>query len=146
MPDQPTFDISARGIGAAESTTTTGAPDWSELLLEVDCEKPWRAQGATGSMFLTREAAHQIIEALRGSLGPSGGMTIIELIWGQLDAVMDRLMADIALGGPGGFEDHDKGEALGLATAIAILRRPDAYDVDAVREEALVRWEARSER
>lgn len=136
MPDQPTFEITARGIGAAESVGGI-VPDWAELLFEVDCSKPWHAHAAAGSMFLTRNAAHDIIEALRGSLGPSGGMTIIELIWGQLDEVMDSLME------PGQDDERNRGHAYGLALAIAILRRPDAYDVDAVREEALIRWEAR---
>lgn len=66
------------------------------------------------------------------------GKSLIEMIWDQLDEVMDRLM-------DGSAEETDKGKAFGIATSLAILRNP--YDVpaalEAVRAEAMERWESR---
>lgn len=141
MPNQPDFEISARPIGADESQHEgTRIPDWSEIQLDIDCEMPWRPPLAHGTMYITRAAGHLIIEQLRDALTPGLlGRSIKEMLWAELDSVMDDLMGmDLDPDA-----NHLKGQALGLATSIAILVNPYGYDIDQIREEALLRWEAR---
>lgn len=64
----------------------------------------------------------------------NAGKSIIELVWDQMDAVYARLMS-------GETEKGDKGQARGLAIALAILTNPYANDVDAIRMQAHARWE-----
>lgn len=64
------------------------------------------------------------------------GKTIREMLWADLDAVMSRLMAEGEAA-----EESDKGEAYGLARAIALMDDPWQPDIDAVRAEAVERWE-----
>jgi hypothetical protein len=66
------------------------------------------------------------------------GRSIIEIIWEDLDDVMDRLMAEPT--------DADKGEALGLARALATMMNPYEKNVDSIRGEAFERWQEREER
>lgn len=81
---------------------------------------------------------------MKGSGKPPGtyaGPSLLELVWRQLDEVMDELM-DARLDG----REPDKvqaGTALGYAGAIAIFSNPYNPNVDAVRAEAVERWEAR---
>lgn len=69
------------------------------------------------------------------------GPSILELVWVELDKVMDVLMA-AKLGGelP---EPERVGSAQGLALAIAILLNPYKPNINAVRVEAVNRWEGR---
>lgn len=66
------------------------------------------------------------------------GLSILERIWLLLDETMDALMADGKNAHP-----QTRGQALGLAMAIAVLAHPDLPTVDAVRREAVERWERR---
>lgn len=68
--------------------------------------------------------------------GMCAGKSIEELIWERLDAVVDRLKK-----GGGTVGDYEKGEAIGLATALAIISNPYIVNIDAVRGEAVSRWE-----
>jgi len=83
------------------------------------------------------------------------GKSILETLWDELDAIVDRLQAD----GPPNrelwmkrstpehiadeFQEYgeERGRAQGVAHAIAILTNPYAPNVDAIREEAMRRWE-----
>lgn len=101
----------------------------------------------------------------------NAGKSIYDIIWEELDVVMDRIMED----GPpdknslvGDLEDgamstegarelarewwealrgwgEERGQAQGLAYVLAVMKNPYAVDVDAIREEAKHRWEERSE-
>ena len=82
---------------------------------------------------------------MKGSGKPPGtftGPTLRELVFKELDAVMDRLMDATLDEQP--ISPTDRGEAKGLATALAIFSNPYNPSVDAVRAEALERWEARN--
>jgi hypothetical protein len=97
------------------------------------------------------------------------GKTILEIIWEELDAIMDRLMSD---GEPskatliGELEDgatsrqaareladewwetlrawgEERGQAQGVAYCIAVLTNPYHVDVDAIRAQAMERWQER---
>lgn len=76
-----------------------------------------------------------------------GGKSIREMAWGKLVEAIDPLM-------PGGdLEGADsdgwpialqRGTCLGMAEVIAIFENPYNPNVDAVREEAVRRWETQN--
>lgn len=61
------------------------------------------------------------------------------MLWEGLDEVVSRLKADGE-----GAEPSDKGEAFGRASCIAIMTNPYNPDIDAVRAEAMRRYEDRN--
>jgi hypothetical protein len=63
------------------------------------------------------------------------GKSILEMLWEELDAIVERLMA-------GGNDEDDKGKAQGVAWAIALVQNPYLPDIEHVRAEAMDRWEA----
>lgn len=75
--------------------------------------------------------------------GQHAGPSLLELLWVELDAVVDRIMGDRATHGVGAEDSGDKGEAVGLAKAISIFLNPYHPQLDAVRAEAMRRWESR---
>lgn len=101
---------------------------------------------------------------------PYAGMSVLDILWQDLDDVMDKLMAEGApekavlaselFSGVGkgarGIADEwyttlqewgeTRGQAQGLAFAIAILTNPYAADVPAVKVEASARWAKRQKR
>lgn len=99
---------------------------------------------------------------------PYAGMSVLDILWQELDDAMDLLMDQgapekEAMGAE--FGDNNtraqahgladewfgtlkewgelRGQAQGLAFAIAILTNPYAADVPAVKKEAMARWEKR---
>lgn len=76
----------------------------------------------------------------------AAGKSLLEKLWDQLDAVVGRLMSD---GEPdeGGPRDEyrrwgeDRGQAQGLAFAIATIENPYAPDVPGVKARAMERWQ-----
>lgn len=72
------------------------------------------------------------------------GKSLLDLMWGHLDRLMDELMAPAHEGGAEELAGL-RGEALGWAQAIALTTNPYVPLVDVVREEAVERWEARQE-
>lgn len=74
--------------------------------------------------------------------GKHAGPSLRELAFKELDAVMDRLMDATLDEQP--ISPTDRGEAKGLAIALAIFTNPYNPNVDAIRAEAMERWEARN--
>jgi len=81
-----------------------------------------------------------------------GGKSLLELIWDELmesyadlveqgNPVIDNYMDDSVDPERACDYGQDKGRCLGLATAIAIITNPYAPNVDAVREEAKLRYQ-----
>lgn len=130
MPEQPDFEIEA----AIPDANDRAVPNWSDLTLTIQQE----GSGAR-RLDLTRGAGEAIVEALHGALHPWAGMSIIEHIWAALDGEIDTLKSSKTAG------EWNKGMALGLATALAIMYNPVEPNVDAVREAAMERWEERQE-
>jgi hypothetical protein len=65
------------------------------------------------------------------------GPSILEMLWEELDAQLSKLMD---------MPEQDRAQAahcLGIAKCIAIMQNPYSPDVDAVRREAMERWEAK---
>lgn len=87
----------------------------------------------------------------------NAGKTLIEIIWEELDAVVDRLKTEGKPKLPSASRTQEqswkdqaeqwqaygeeRGQAQGLAYALAVLTNPYNVDVDAIRSEALERWE-----
>lgn len=66
------------------------------------------------------------------------GRSIVEMLEDELDAVIDQLME-------AGSEatEGEKGRAMGLSTAIAIIRNPYAPNVRSAKAQAMARWDSR---
>jgi len=62
------------------------------------------------------------------------GKSLYEMMWEELDAIVERLMA-------GAASEEDKGRAQGVAFCIATVQNPYRPNIEAVREEAMRRWE-----
>lgn len=128
------------GVDHSEAVT----PEWCELVLEVKREVDSEEAPdfpLNTRLPLRRHDGELIIECLWSVLHPSGGKSIIQMMWHELDQVVDRIQRRVDKGKEP--LKSDRGEAVGLAKAIAIMTNPYAYDVDAVREEAMARYEAR---
>lgn len=83
---------------------------------------------------------------------PYAGRSILEIITEELDVVIDRLMTDgepFSDGNPDVEEwkewGEQRGQAQGLAFAIAVLENPYEMNVEKVKAEAMKRWEAAEE-
>lgn len=91
------------------------------------------------------------------------GRSLIEILWEELDSIMDRLMDD---GAPEPPRNHnaplsakeakefcnsfaewgeERGQAQGVAYALAIMLNPYQPNVPGVKAEAMERWEARQD-
>lgn len=132
MPDQPDFDVTAR-IPTGQEHTREEVPQWCDFVLEVsdpdDPDEPW-------TLTLTRAAGELIISASWEALHPNAGGNLRDRLWEDLDALMDVVMDD-----PRDLET--KGKAAGIARAIALMMNPyDEDALDAIREEAIERWES----
>lgn len=66
------------------------------------------------------------------------GKSILEMLWEELDTIVERLMAE-------GAGENDKGCAQGVAYAIAVIENPYYVDIERVRKEAMDRWEQQNE-
>lgn len=66
------------------------------------------------------------------------GKSILEMIWDDLDATVERLMSVE----PEDADEIDVGQARGLAFAIAVIVNPYYPNIETVREQAMGRWAA----
>lgn len=82
--------------------------------------------------------ASDLLRAAAVNAGGSacGGKTILEMLWEELDAVVDRLMT-----GQEAEDGRDPGRAEGMALAIAVMQNPYRPSWEAVRDQAVARWE-----
>lgn len=69
-------------------------------------------------------------------VGDCAGRSIVEMMEDELDAIIERLMGEPE-------NEEERGKAAGVSYCIAIARQPYNPDVPAVKNEAMLRWEAR---
>lgn len=118
---------------------------------------------ATEKEWLAAEAARRALMEKYVSTAPNphpyAGMSILDILWQDLDDVMDQLMGDEEPRVPkqwGVKPPQDiakeqrawgelRGQAQGLAFAIAVLTNPYKGDVPAVKKEAMQRWQTRQD-
>lgn len=115
-------------------------PPWCELLLEIrriddGTLKP--AWPLNARLPLRRHDGELIIEALDEVLHPQRAEAQ-EAIWDELDVVVVRIQRRVER--DKAPRPKDAGEALGLATALAMITGRDLNDV---RDEAMQRYEER---
>jgi hypothetical protein len=102
---------------------------------------------------------------------PYAGMSVLDIMWQDLDDCMDQLMEQGTPDGGAMYQEFAqknsmgqartlrdewyaalkdwgelRGQAQGLAFAIAVLTNPYAANVPAVKKEAMQRWETRNKR
>lgn len=110
-----------------------GIPRWAELRLDIERSEKLLQH------YLTRHDGEAISLALLRAMHPNAGKSISGHLWEGLDQCMVNIMS-------GELSEADKakeqGLALGLATAVALIRSPHSPDVDAVRKEAKERYDA----
>lgn len=114
-------------------------PSWCELVLEVKRTEEWPINVRVP---LRRHDGELIIQVLHDVLHPGLSTIAGEHLWDALDDVVDRIQKRVTKG-----KDpmrRDVGQALGLATAMAIIESPLEPDVDAIRAVAMERWEIRN--
>ena len=97
-----------------------------------------------------------------GKKSVNAGRSILEILWEELDSIMDRLMEDgepADVGDLGFVEDVDwrqfgedwksygeeRGQAQGVAYCIAVMTNPYEVDVPAIKQAAVERWNDRQE-
>lgn len=127
-------EVEAMTVGSEDSLEGNVA-DSCELVLDL------RSGHQTQRLQLTRHDGELIIEVLHTVLHPNTHRSSpVQRLWAELDDVMDFLMVDDP-------EPEDKARAKALAEAIAMLATPysEEPDIDAVRKEAVERWEQRDE-
>lgn len=107
-----------------------------------------RAGGSDTPSFVAETAAmtpanaNVLSDLLRAAVVDAGGQdcagkSILELLWDELDSIMERLMTRT-----GADDLRDPGRAEGIAYAIAVMQNPYRVSVDNVRDQAMARWEA----
>lgn len=87
---------------------------------------------------------------------PHAGRSLLEILWEELDAIMERLMTEGQPHTP--VEDEfyqqdldawrewgeERGKAQGVAYAIAVITNPYEVSVQAIKREAARRWETKN--
>jgi hypothetical protein len=111
-----------------------GIPRWAEIRLDIERD------GKMLVHYFTRHDGEATAMALLRGMHPDAGRSISARLWDGIDEAMDGLLGRE-------LDEDDKiktqGVALGLATALALIRSPVKPDVDAVRKEAKERWTVR---
>jgi hypothetical protein len=117
-----------------------------------------------------RRTEEKIMAAEAAAQHPYAGMSVLDIAWQELDDVMDLLMEQgapdkdtlatelyqsTALSQARTLADEWyttlkewgelRGQAQGIAFAIAVLTNPYAADVPAVKKEAMARWQKRQD-
>jgi hypothetical protein len=87
---------------------------------------------------------------------PNAGRSILEILWEELDSIMDRLMGEgkpgtsegefgCELGDPEQWQKYgeERGQGQGVAYCIAVMENPYAPDVPGIKVRAMNRWNER---
>jgi len=140
MPEQPYFSAEAHCNGTIDQDTGK-VPQWCDLTVTIEhgdqADSNWAVRNEDGSvtLFMTRAAGQVVIDVIYETLHPYSGRSIQEVMRRQLDEVVERLMT-------GKAEDGDKFLARGMAMAMACLRNPLNPDWEAIRDDAVDRYNA----
>lgn len=114
-------------------------PEWCELVMTVKRGGDWPLRA---SMPLRRHDGELIIEVLDSVLHPNRGGGAADMLWRDLDAVVDRIQRRVERGlDP---RKADVIEARVLSTALAYVQSPYEPDVDLIKDLAMQRYETRN--
>lgn len=111
-----------------------GIPKWAEIRCDI------QRQGKLLMHYLTRHDGEALVMSVLRAMHPNAGKPVSSHLWTRLDVCMDKILS-------GELDETEKakeqGMALGLATALALVRSPHDPNVNAVRKEAKERYDAR---
>ncbi len=122
--------------------------EWGHLYVATD-GKPGQQRsmrvGVNGQTKATElpamnpEHANVLSDLLRAAVvnagGTScGGKSLYELVWEEMMAILERLMT-------GQEAEDDVGAARAIAWVLAVMQNPYLPNVDAVRQQAMEKWE-----
>ena len=110
-------DLDGKGLRAA----------LARYLHPKDVDRAWK-----------RLAKADSLRPLRPASQVCHGKSILEMLWEELDTIVERLMAKVE-------HEDDVGRAQGVAYAIAVIENPYHVDIERVRAEAMDRWEEQNE-
>lgn len=138
MPKMPKFNIEAHAVTASESNSNLVA-DWVEVWLDVQTDS-----GTIQRIQLTRAAGEEILAKLHKVLHPWAGQSIKEGITTELDTVVSRLVSDgrpDSDAGPNTWMEYgeERGQAQGLAYALAMINNPYKPNVPETKRDAVER-------
>ena len=114
-------------------------PPWCELVVKM--KRTTTDFPLSTTLPLRRHDGELLIEVVRDVLHPDRSSSASEYLWEELDTIVDSIQRRVERDRPP--RQSDVGHALGLATALAAIANPADPDVDAVRSEAMERWESR---
>jgi hypothetical protein len=88
------------------------------------------------------EFADRLVDTLCPGLHPRScaGRSLQDMMWDELLTVVDRLVQ-----GDGAEAEDDRGKAQGIAYCLAITQNPYKPNMEAIREEAMRRYEEQFE-
>jgi len=137
----PQIQITARGVTAVESNSD-GFSDWAEVILDIQMGTHVRR------IELTRAAGQDILDELNKALKPWAGKSIRETVEEQLDTVVERLLAEGKPDSDASPDEYiaygeERGQAQGLAYALAVFINPYKPSVPEAKKAALERVKAR---
>ena len=132
---QPQYAISV-AIHGDNDHVAGDVPDWCDLSLEIESSehnKVWcSAWDETVTLYMTRKAGQELLDAMTKLLHPYAGGSLIQLMEKDLDAVVERLLSGTA-------QEGEKDMARGMAMMIARFRQPYQSDWEAVRDASVAR-------
>lgn len=85
------------------------------------------------------KVAEELLSALSSSLRPFAGLSIFDKIMGDLDPILDRMMA-----GEAAEDGRDPGRAEAFTKCLAIIRNPYAPDYPGEKERQMERYHKRA--
>lgn len=138
MPKMPNFEIKVHPVTGAESNSSL-YDDWCEISMLVR-----REEGVGNRIDITRAAGEEILEKLGKALHPWAGHSITEKVQGELDAVVSRLLSDGKPDDDATEEElvkwgEERGQAQGLAYALALLLNPYKPNLKQVKKDSTAR-------
>lgn len=120
-------------------------PRWCELVLEIKRSQDGTPAGEwplSQRIPLRRHDGEMIIEVLDDVLHPTRAAGPADKLWLALDDVIERIMGRVNK--DKSPRDEDKGEAVGLTKALAVLVSPFNPDEDAIKDIAMERYAIRN--
>lgn len=116
--------------------------DKDGIRLEVGAEGTNNTSSSPALLPAQALAAGDCLRAAAGNAHKSmcAGKSIYEIMWDELMTIVERLMT-----GQEAEDGRDPGRAEGVAYAIAVFTNPYAPNLEAIRDQAMERWEKEEE-
>lgn len=139
LEELATLDEVEAYIPTSKDHAAGATPEWCELVLHVKRDDDWPLRV---SAPLRRHDGELIIEVLDSVLHPNRGGGAADMIWRELDRVVDRIQRRVERD----LEPRkaDVAEARAYSMALAFVQSPYEPDVDLIKDIAMQRYETRN--